>query len=38
METSEKIKNARLKYLPEKISMLFIAEAPPAAVDRFFYY
>lgn len=36
METSEKIKNARLKYLPEKISMLFIAEAPPAAVDRFF--
>lgn len=38
METSEKIKNARLKYLLEKISMLFIAEAPPAAVDRFFYY
>lgn len=29
---------ARLKYRPEKIRVLFIAEAPPENVERFFYY
>lgn len=29
---------ARRKYKPEKIDLLFIAEAPPNAIDRFFYY
>ena len=28
----------RRKYKPEKIDLLFIAEAPPNAIDRFFYY
>jgi hypothetical protein len=29
---------ARQKYLPDKIRVLFIAEAPPENVERFFYY
>ena len=29
---------ARLKYKPENIRWLLIAEAPPAAIDRFFYF
>ena len=29
---------ARRKYKPEKIDLLFIAEAPPNAINRFFYY
>lgn len=32
------IERARTTYLPKKIKWLFIAEAPPAASDRFFYY
>lgn len=30
--------SARLKYMPERIKWLLIAEAPPDALDRFFYY
>lgn len=33
-----KIKKARLKYEPERIKYLLIAEAPPNDVERFFYY
>ena len=29
---------ARLKYKPDKIKWLLIAEAPPDALDRFFYF
>ena len=29
---------ARQKYLPDKVRVLFIAEAPPEDVERFFYY
>ena len=29
---------ARNKYRPEKINVLFVAEAPPAELDRFFYF
>lgn len=32
------IEQARLKYMPEKINCLFIAEAPPSDPDRFFYF
>lgn len=32
------IENARRKYLPVRIEWLFIAEAPPTASDRFFYF
>ena len=34
----ERIKAAREKYKPEKITCLFIAEAPPSDPDRFFYF
>ena len=37
-EHLEKIKTAREKYKPEKITCLFIAEATPSAPDRFFYF
>jgi len=37
-ERINKIKEARKKYLPDKIKCLFIAEAPPSASDRFFYF
>jgi hypothetical protein len=30
--------NARNKYRPNSIAVLFIAEAPPCALDRFFYF
>lgn len=34
-----KFSNARLKYKPQKINILFIAEAPPKeSSDRFFYF
>lgn len=33
-----KIEGARIKYRPDSIEWLFIAEAPPAAEDRFFYF
>ena len=42
METSIDVKSiineARQKYKPEKIKLLFVAEAPPDSLDRFFYY
>jgi len=37
-EHINRIKEAREKYKPEKIKCLFIAEAPPSAPDRFFYF
>lgn len=35
---SPKIERARVKYRPDNIEWLFIAEAPPAAGGRFFYF
>ena len=35
---SAEIDRARNKYRPSNIKLIFIAEAPPSAVDRFFYY
>lgn len=32
------IEDARMKYLPEHISVLFVAQAPPDNPKRFFYY
>ncbi|MBQ8812180.1 MAG: hypothetical protein IJZ70_07710 [Bacteroidales bacterium] len=32
------IEQARVKYRPDKINVLFVAEAAPDALDRFFYY
>ena len=32
------INSAREKYKPERIKLLFIAEAPPEQTERFFYY
>jgi hypothetical protein len=37
-EDMAKIENARLKYKPDLITILLIAEAPPDSLDRFFYY
>jgi hypothetical protein len=37
-EHINRIKEARLKYKPDEIKCLFVAEAPPAASDRFFYF
>ena len=34
----ELLEKARLKYKPETIKYLLIAEAPPDSIDRFFYY
>jgi hypothetical protein len=34
----EKIEKARNKYKPDDIKYLFVAEAPPASLDRFFYF
>lgn len=36
--TSQTIETARKKYRPEHVKLLLIAEAPPQALDRFFYY
>ena len=33
-----RLETARKKYKPEKVDLLFIAEAPPNKIDRFFYY
>ncbi len=33
-----RISEAREKYRPENIKLMFIAEAPPSAEERFFYY
>jgi len=38
LEVTNKLENARLKYKPEKIKYLLIAEAPPDSLERFFYY
>lgn len=32
------LENARLKYKPEIVKYLLVAEAPPDSIDRFFYY
>src|SRR5665647_3170165 len=32
------LEKARLKFKPQKIKYLLIAEAPPESIDRFFYY
>lgn len=32
------IDSARLKYRPQQIKVLFVAEAPPENTERFFYY
>ena len=37
-EIKKQIEQARRKYLPEKVTMLLVGEAPPDALDRFFYY
>jgi len=37
-ELKKQLDSARLKYKPEKVKYLLIAEAPPESVDRFFYY
>ena len=34
----ENLERARLKYKPEKIKLLLVAEAAPDGIDRFFYY
>jgi hypothetical protein len=37
-EYNKKIENARLKYRPERVKTLLVAEAPPDSLERFFYY
>lgn len=37
-ELKVQLENARLKYKPDKIKYLLIAEAPPDSIERFFYY
>lgn len=37
-ELKAQLEKARLKYKPDEIKYLLIAEAPPDSVDRFFYY
>ncbi|MDR2953800.1 MAG: hypothetical protein LBV43_01805 [Prevotella sp.] len=34
----KKLEEARIKYKPEKVKAIFIAEAPPDSLNRFFYY
>jgi len=34
----DRVKEAREKYRPEYIKLMFIAEAPPCSDDRFFYF
>ena len=33
-----KVEEARERYRPDQIKLMFIAEAPPCAEDRFFYF
>ncbi len=33
-----RLETTREKYKPEKIDLLFVAEAPPNKIERFFYY
>lgn len=37
-ENAKNIERFRSEYLPEKIQLLLVGEAPPDASDRFFYY
>jgi hypothetical protein len=37
-ELKIKLENARLKYKPDIVKYLLIAEAPPDSLERFFYY
>lgn len=37
-QLKEQLENARLKYKPERVKYLLIAEAPPDGLERFFYY
>lgn len=37
-DLKRKLEDARLKYKPDKIEYLLIAEAPPDNIERFFYY
>jgi hypothetical protein len=38
MRLKDQIEKARETYKPTRIRILFIAEAPPDSIDRFFYY
>lgn len=39
MATAEEYKKARLKYKPDRIKVIFVAEAPPDySKDRYFYF
>lgn len=37
-EVRERRETAARKYMPEQVNLLLIAEAPPAAHDRYFYF
>jgi hypothetical protein len=37
-ELKTQLEKARLKYKPDKVKYLLIAEAPPDSIERFFYY
>lgn len=37
-ELKKQLETARLKYKPESIKYLLVAEAPPNNIERFFYY
>ena len=34
----KQLEKARLKYRPDRVKYLLIAEAPPDNINRFFYY
>lgn len=38
LENAKNIERFRSEYLPEKIQLLLVGEAPPDSGDRFFYY
>lgn len=38
LELKIRLEKARLKYKPNRIKYLLIAEAPPDSIERFFYY
>jgi hypothetical protein len=37
-QVKQQLEKARLKYKPDNVKYLMIAEAPPDSLDRFFYY
>jgi hypothetical protein len=37
-QLKSQLEEARLKYKPENVKYLLVAEAPPNSLDRFFYY